>query len=307
MTVRVISSNGDKLTNNDLTHVGQYHMKACYHNFGTDTDKWDEVAADRVSLVTPYTFAKFKLKTTKGIEFWKELIPQIPTKTDVETTGAYRILLPGETMFEELFFSVAFAQLALGHEDDLKMIETAIRVGNPLLRNVTFRLKATGLDPTSKKTGVVMELLSADRERCFGPKPADPTTSPKWKLKINFSTVNVTIAYGKSEKRRQEKAEAMKVALSKPPPPPPPPKEVTATVTTTDTTTTTAATTPATIPATTPATETLAVMPEMTEEELTGIMLDDTDDEVMEIEKNKDDIMDKADEILDDDTHKDAT
>ena len=203
-TVRIISSKGRKLTHNDLTHIGQYHMKACYHNFSTETDRWDEVAAERVSLVAPFTFAKFKIKTTKGIEFWKELIPQIPSMTDPESIGDYRILLPGEAMFEELFFSLVFAQLALGNEDDLKMLETSIRVNNPALKTVRFRLKSTGLDPVSQKTGIIMELLSSDRERCFGPKPADPSTAPKWKLRVGFSTINVTVAYGKAEKRRQD-------------------------------------------------------------------------------------------------------
>ena len=64
-TVRIISSTGRKLTNHDMTHIGQYHMKACYHNFGTDTDEWDEVAAERGNLVSPYTFAKFKIRTCK--------------------------------------------------------------------------------------------------------------------------------------------------------------------------------------------------------------------------------------------------
>ena len=62
-------------------------MRACYHNYSTDTDKWDDVAAERVSLVAPFTFAKFKIKTTKGIDFWKELIPKIPSMTDPNTTG----------------------------------------------------------------------------------------------------------------------------------------------------------------------------------------------------------------------------
>ena len=286
LTVRVISATGEKLTNNDLNHIGQYHMKACFHNFGTDVDKWDDVAADRVSLVTPFTFAKFKIRTSKGVQFWKDLIPQIPTTTNVETTGAYAILLPGETMFEELFFSIAFAQLALGEECDLKMLETAIRVGNPLLRKTRFRLKSTGIDKTSNKTGIIMELLSTDRERCFGPKPADPTESPKWKLRISFSTVNVTVAYGKTEKKRQDRARAMEAALARPPPPPPPPppKPATPTETTTPVETPTSTETP------TKPTENRPTSEEMTEDDVCNIMLDDDgmdEDVVVETEEPK--------------------
>ena len=307
-TVRIISSEGNKLSNNDLTHIGQYHMKACYHNFGTDTEKWDEVAADRVSLVTPYTFAKFKIRTTKGVDFWKQFVPQIPTTTNIETTGAYTLLLPGETMFEEIFFSIAFAELALGTEDGMKMLETAIRVGNPLLRTVKFRLKSTGLDKVSQKTGIVMELLSADRERCFGPKPTDTTKEPKWKLRVGFSTVNATVAYGKAEKRRQDKAKAMEEALSRPPPPPPPPQP------TETTTTTTAETAPTAVTTTTskPAITSNIADTEVTEEDIQNILLDDDEmDEDIVIEETTENkkTKDLDDRILDgdDESYKDAT
>ena len=136
------------------------------------------------------------------------------------------------------------------------------------MRKTKFTLKATGLDPNSNKTGIIMEILSTDRERCFGPKPTDLSKAPNWKLKIGFSTVNVSVAYAKAEKRRLERAKTAE-ALSRPPPPPPP--QTTPQKTSTDVTTT--------------ATTEPTVTDRMEEDELDTRLLDVDDDVLFEMVK----------------------
>ena len=202
MTVRIMSTTlGQAMTQNDITHISKFHMRAAFAHAKDDVELWRKLDAERVSLVQPFMNARFKLSSKEGIDFWRKLIPQIPSLTG-ETTPGYIFLGPGETHREKLCFLISDAELALGQDKDMDMLKICIKANNPKLDGVDFSITSGGMDPNSYKTIIFMELLRTDRERAFGPKPEKPNTYPNWKLRVGFGTVNVNIAFSKTAQRR---------------------------------------------------------------------------------------------------------
>ena len=202
MTVRIMSTTlGQAMTQNDITHISKYHMRAAFAHAKDDVELWRKLDAERVSLVQPFMNARFKLTSKEGIDFWRKLIPVIPSTTGDITPG-YIFLGPGETHREKLCFLISDAELALGQDEDMDMLKTCIKANNPKLDGVDFSITSGGMDPNSYKTIIFMELLRTDRERAFGPKPDKPNTYPNWKLRVGFGTVNVNIAFSKTAQRR---------------------------------------------------------------------------------------------------------
>ena len=207
MTIRIQSSKTNAiLTQDDIQHINRVMMRSLYAEAKGDFEKWRKLQPDKMSLVHPNHCIRLRLTSEEGIEFWKSFVPTIPPR--MEGGDKYIFLAPGESLTEKVCFFVPDASFGEGKDVDLELLTFVIKAGNPLLEKVDFTLRTMGIDSNTLQSVMIMELQTADRERCLGPKPENPADRTDWKIKIGLSNVNVKVAFAKSDVRRQENAQA---------------------------------------------------------------------------------------------------
>ena len=207
MTIRIQSSKTNAiLTQDDIQHINRVMMRSLYAVAEGDFEKWRKLQPDKMSLVHPNHCIRLRLTSEEGIEFWKNFVPTIPPR--MEGGDTYIFLAPGESLTEKVCFFVPDASFGEGKDVDLKLLTFIIKAGNPLLEKVDFTLRTMGIDSNTMQSVMIMELQTADRERCLGPKPKNPADRTDWKIKIGLSNVNVKVAFAKSDERKQEHAQA---------------------------------------------------------------------------------------------------
>ena len=207
MTIRIQSTKTNlKLTQDDIQHINRTMMRALYAAAEGDLDKWRRLQPDKMSLLHPNLAIRLRLTSEEGIDFWRNFVPTIPPR--MEGGDRYLFLGPGETLTEKICFWVPDASFGEGKDVDLQLLTFAIRAGNPKFEKVDFTLQTMGIDQNTLQSVMIMELMTADRERCLGPKPKNPTDKTDWKLKIGLSNTNVKIAFARSDERRAEHAQA---------------------------------------------------------------------------------------------------
>ena len=207
MTIRIQSKKTNtKLTQDDIQHINRTMMRALYAAAEGDLDKWRRLQPDKMSLLHPNLAIRLRLTSEEGIDFWRNFVPTIPPR--MEGGDSYLFLGPGETLTEKVCFWVPDASFGEGKDVDLQLLSFAIRAGNPKFEKVDFSLQTMGIDQNTLQSVMIMELTTADRENCLGPKPKKPTDKTDWKLKIGLSNTNVKVAFAKSDERRAENAQA---------------------------------------------------------------------------------------------------
>ena len=207
MTIRIQSTKTNtKLSQDDIQHINRTMMRALYTAAEGDLEKWRRLQPDKMSLLHPNLAIRLRLTSEEGIDFWRNFVPTIPPR--MEGGDKYLFLGPGETLTEKVCFWVPDASFGEGKDLDLQLLTFAIKAGNPKFEKVDFSLQTMGIDKNTLQSIMIMELMTADRERCLGPKPANPADKTDWKIKIGLSNTNVKVAFAKSDERRAEHAQA---------------------------------------------------------------------------------------------------
>ena len=206
-TIRVLADKDDQpLTQDDIQHLNRHLMRATFQECKGDLQKWRRLQPDKMSLMHPNFVIRLRLPSKEGVEFWRSFIPTVPPKS--EGGYKYKFLAPGENLTEKVCFFVADAKMAENKPEDLEMLAFTIKAGNDGFEQVPIKLRCTGIEKKSCKAIMIMDIPTADRLRCLGPKPDNPDTDPDWKIRIGLSNHKVTVAYSKSNKVRRENTQA---------------------------------------------------------------------------------------------------
>ena len=202
-TIRILADKDDQaLDQEDIQHINRLLMRATFNECKGDLKKWKTLQPDKMSLMHPNFVIRLRIPSKEGVEFWRKFIPTVPPRS--EGGYKYRFLAPGENLTEKVCFFVHDVSLAENKEEDIAMLAFTIRAGNDEFEKTPFKLRCTGVDSKSHKAVMIMELLTADRLRCLGPKPDNPDKDPEWKIRIGLSTTKVTIAFAKSKQIRKQ-------------------------------------------------------------------------------------------------------
>ena len=206
-TIRVLADKDNQtLSQDDIQHLNRLLIRAAFKECKGDMTKYRQLQPDKMSLMQPYFTIRLRLPSKEGVEFWRNFIPTVPPRA--EGGYKYRFLAPGENLTEKICFFLPDVGLADNKQEDLEMLEFCIKADNPKLEGVPIKLRCNGVESNTYKAVMIMDISTQDRQRCLGPKPANPADNPDWKIRVGLSTVKATVAFDRSAKLRRETAQA---------------------------------------------------------------------------------------------------
>ena len=149
-TCRIFATNDKRLDDVDISYLSQMMVKKRDKDFPDINDpavlaESDKISVDRIGKSGKHI--RLRLMTNDGIDWWRNFVNSVPPikAGSAERGHGYLFFAPGESMWT--YFRVWVADGEVAHpETGQALLEREVTRGNPLLREVAWKVQVVGAD-----------------------------------------------------------------------------------------------------------------------------------------------------------------